>query len=87
VTGSRRGNGEGSAITQRKDGRYVAAIRYEDAQGKARRAYVYGRTKAQVREKLREARRRVRGRAASGRLDCDCRRVRQAVGGDITCGE
>ena len=44
--GTRRSNGEGSGITQRADGRYVAAIRYPDAQGRPKRAYVYGRTKA-----------------------------------------
>lgn len=59
TTTGRRGNGEGSAISQRADGRYCAAIRYLDAHGKPKRAYVYGKTKAEVRDKLKDARRRV----------------------------
>src|SRR5437660_11466470 len=43
----RRGHGEGS-ITQRKDGRYQAAITLENHKGK----YFYGKTRKEVQEKL-----------------------------------
>jgi integrase len=55
---TRRDNGQGS-ITQRADGRWQGCIRFTDATGRRKRAYIYGRTKAEVRAKLRDASRRV----------------------------
>ena len=47
----RRGHGEG-AIFQRKDGRWVASVDYGWVNGKRTRKDLYGRTRAEVREKL-----------------------------------
>lgn len=55
---TRRANGEGS-IFRRGDGRWTAQLSYEDETGQPRRRTVYGRTQAEVRAKLREARQRV----------------------------
>jgi integrase len=57
---TRRANGEGS-IFRRGDGRWTAQLSYEDETGQAKRRTVYGRTQAEVRAKLREARQRVEG--------------------------
>jgi integrase len=54
---SRRANGEGT-IAHRKDGRYVAAI-YVPTAGGSKRIYLYGKTKAEVRDKLLEVRKEV----------------------------
>lgn len=52
---ARRAHGEGS-IYQRADGKWCAQLRYEDAlTGTAERVTFYGRTKTEVRGKLREA--------------------------------
>src|SRR5712691_5371692 len=48
----RRGRGEGS-IFQRKDGRYTASMSI-DGQGR-KRIYFYGKTRAEVRDKLQKA--------------------------------
>lgn len=57
--GTRRANGEGS-ISIRKDGRYQASVRYTDPlTGKWKRAFVYGPTKAAVRDKLKKTRTRL----------------------------
>lgn len=56
---SRRSKGEGS-IYQRKDGRWAASVRYTDpATGEPARAHFYGRTKTEVRKKLKAAIARV----------------------------
>lgn len=55
---SKRANGEGS-IYKRKDGRWAAALSYTDDSGKTVRRAVYGKTQAEARAKLREARDRV----------------------------
>src|ERR1700681_2644801 len=47
---ARRGHGEGS-ITQRKDGRYQAALTLENH----RRKYFYGKTRKEVQDKLNKA--------------------------------
>ncbi len=54
----KRANGEGS-IFKRKDGGWSGELSYRDEQGIAKRRTVYGRTQAEVRAKLREARQRV----------------------------
>ena len=60
----RRGRGEGS-IYQRKDGRFVASLRIENTGGE--RKYFYGRTRAEVREKLQQAQlNQQKGRLAKG---------------------
>ena len=52
--GTRRGNGEGS-ITKRIDGRWMGQANLGWQDGKRRRKTVYGRTKREVQDKLREA--------------------------------
>ncbi len=54
----KRANGEGS-VYRRTDGRWVAELSYQDADGRAKRRTVYGRTQAEARAKLRDARQRV----------------------------
>ena len=49
----RRGRGEGG-ITKRKDGRWMAQVDLGWQDGKRRRKALYGRTKAEVQDKLRE---------------------------------
>ncbi len=60
---TRRSNGEGSIVARRdKDGRvtsYQGQLRYTDDDSRARRFYASGRTKAEVRDQLREAQRRL----------------------------
>lgn len=59
MSGRRRGNGEGS-IYRRADGLWAGAVSYADAAtGKRERHTVYGRTRTEVRGKLREARSRL----------------------------
>ncbi len=55
---SRRGKGEGT-ITQRQDGRWEAKITLTPISGKRRRRVFYGKTRAEVAKKLREAQRKV----------------------------
>ncbi len=55
---ARRANGEGSVYV-RGDGRCVGQLSYEDESGNKQRRTVYGRTKAEVREKLKDARKRL----------------------------
>lgn len=50
----RRGRGEGG-ITKRKDGRWMAQVDLGWQNGKRRRKALYGRTRAEVQDKLREA--------------------------------
>lgn len=53
---SKRANGEGSIYKRESDGRYVGALSYEDpATGKNSRKVFYGKTRAEVRTRLREA--------------------------------
>src|SRR6266849_8604310 len=60
----RRGRGEGS-IYQRKDGRFVASLPV-DGPGRTRK-YFYGKTRAEVREKLKQAQlEQKRGKLATG---------------------
>ncbi len=51
---NRRGNSEGT-ITQRSDGRYAVAIPWRDEAGRSKRTWVYGRTRKEVRNKLKVA--------------------------------
>ena len=51
---TRRGRGEGS-ITKRADGRWMAQVDLGWQDGKRRRKALYGRTRREVQEKLREA--------------------------------
>jgi len=54
-----RGNGEGN-VRKRPDGQWEARLSYADAElGKTRRASLYGRTSAEVREKMKAARVRL----------------------------
>jgi integrase len=53
MTKKRRGNGEGT-IYKRKDGRYEARYTVHTASGPKRRA-IYGKTRAEVAEKLTKA--------------------------------
>lgn len=55
---TRRGNLEGT-IAQRKDGRYAGAIGWTDELGRKKRQWVYGKTKKEVREKLKVVRARL----------------------------
>lgn len=55
---SRRGHGEGS-IYQRKDGRWVGEVLLGWEDGRRRRKFVYGRTRREAAEKLREVQRLV----------------------------
>lgn len=53
---SKRANGEGSIYKRESDGRYVGALTFPDPEtGKSCRKVFYGRTRAEVRTKLREA--------------------------------
>ena len=61
MTTRRRDYGDGS-VYQRKDGRYVASVRWEDDQGKARRTSAYGRTEQEAKRRLKA----LRQRAAAG---------------------
>ncbi|KQS64336.1 tyrosine-type recombinase/integrase [Modestobacter sp. Leaf380] len=54
----KRANGEGS-VYKRADGRWGAALSYQDASGAMRRRMVYGATQAEARIKLRELRARI----------------------------
>lgn len=54
----RRGSGDG-AIYQRKDGRWAGSMELGWPDGSRKRKYVYGRTRAEVRTKLREVQRMV----------------------------
>ena len=56
--GSRRGHGEGS-IYQRKDGRWVGEVLLGWEDGRRRRKFVYGRTRREAADKLREVQRLV----------------------------
>ena len=52
-------NGEGSIYKRMRDGRhtgYIGAISYTDDTGCPQRHVVYGRTRADVREKMKQAR-------------------------------
>ena len=55
---ARRANGEGS-VFRRKDGTWPAELSYRNDYGTLRRKTVYGRTQAEVRVKLRDARERI----------------------------
>jgi len=55
---TRRVHGDGS-IYQRSDGRWCASLRHEDAEGRHARTVLYGRTKTEVRNKLKVALARV----------------------------
>lgn len=56
---TKRSNGEGT-LTQRKDGRWSASIRYQDPiTGEFERAWFYGRTKTEARGKLKAAMERI----------------------------
>jgi len=48
----RRSNGEGTVSGPRKDGRYVGAFYAQTTAGTRKRVYVYGRSRAEVRERL-----------------------------------
>jgi integrase len=54
----RRGNSEGT-IVRRADGRYAGAIAWKDDAGRSRRTWVYGRTRPEVRTKLKAMRDRL----------------------------
>jgi len=54
----RRSNGEGT-VYRRKDGRWEASLSYVDDAGQRRRTSFYGATRADVRVKLDDARRRL----------------------------
>ena len=55
---TRRAHGEGS-IYKRSDGRWCGSIRHDDAEGRSTRTVLYGRTKSEVRDKLKAAIARV----------------------------
>src|ERR1700709_2461915 len=55
---TKRANGEGSTF-RRGDGRWTAQLSYRDDDGRTCRRTVYGRTQAEVRAKLKDARQRV----------------------------
>lgn len=59
---TKNANGEGSIYKRMRDGKllgYGGAVTYEDADGRTRRHTVYGRTRADVREKLGKVRERL----------------------------
>ena len=59
---SKNANGEGSIYKRMRDGklvRYEGALTYLDSDGKTKRHTVYGRTRADVRDKLKKARERL----------------------------
>ena len=51
MTGSRRGNNEGTSPRKRADGRWQVQIRHTDESGVSKRSAVYGRTAAEARTK------------------------------------
>ncbi len=55
---ARRANGEGS-LFRRKDGTWSAELSYRDDYGTLKRRTVYGRTQAEVRANIRDARERI----------------------------
>lgn len=56
---TKRSNGEGT-VTQRKDGRWCASIRYQDpTTGEFERAWFYGKNKTEARNKLKAAMERI----------------------------
>lgn len=57
---AKRANGEGN-VRQRKDGRWEASLSYVDAADQRQRTYVYGKTAAEARRKLKEVRQRIEG--------------------------
>ena len=70
-------NGEGSIYKRTKDGRvvrYEGALSYIDDDGRTKRHTVYGRTRADVRDKLKQARERL---DAGGPVKDDTRTVAQ----------
>ena len=54
MTTSRRGKGDGS-IYHRRDGRWVAVYEHGSGAGRRNRHYLYGKTRSEVRDKLRKA--------------------------------
>lgn len=64
----RRANSEGT-IVQRSDGRYAGAIAWKDDAGRTKRTWVYGKTRKQVRDKLKV----MRGRLEAGLNAVDAR--------------
>src|SRR4051794_3333690 len=52
---ARRGYGEGSIYQRAGDGMWVASVDLGEVDGKRRRKSIYGRTRADVRDKLRAA--------------------------------
>lgn len=57
-----RRQGEGVAITERSDGRFMARVSWTDEAGQSKRTAVYGRSAREVRDKLKA----LRGRLESG---------------------
>src|SRR4051812_19087213 len=60
-------NGEGSIYKRMRNGKqtgYIGAVSYTAASGKPRRHIVYGKTRTEVREKMRQVRQRLDSRAA-----------------------
>src|SRR5512146_775073 len=60
-------NGEGSIYKRMRGGRhvgYIGAISYTDDKGQTKRHVVYGKTRADVRDKMRQARGRLDNGAA-----------------------
>lgn len=55
----RRANGEGSKPVQRKDGRWAAAVAWTDETGRKGRTWVYGKTAAETRTKVKAVARRL----------------------------
>ncbi len=55
---TRRANGEGS-VYKRGDGIWTASLTYRDEQGQSKRRVVYGRSQAEARAKMKEARQRL----------------------------
>ncbi|MGW0495779.1 tyrosine-type recombinase/integrase [Streptomyces sp. NPDC003007] len=64
----RNANGEGT-IYRRKDGRWVSSVWVQTASGKKKRAYVYGKSRAEVSRKLTEA----KAKNDQGMLSADTR--------------
>lgn len=56
--GTRRADGEGS-YRQRPNGLWEASTRYTTADGERKRLSVYGKTRAEARAKLNDARKRI----------------------------
>ncbi|MEW2424566.1 site-specific integrase [Streptomyces nigra] len=57
--GRRNANGEGSIYQRKSDKRWVTSIWVQTASGKPKRVYVYGKTRAEVHEKLTELKAQV----------------------------